>query len=170
MPALTILRHPDLSRIGDRAFLAALAHGREAWLSRDRPGSVSERIVLLLQRRPPPPAAPVESFGLIGDSAGIDAVRQAIARVAPLSTPVLVRGVGFPSCRRPFRRVGTETDFRTSRTTPGRLELTPERSEVTSKARKVTSEVREMTSERGEVISEAREVTSGRGKVTSGGR
>ena len=162
LPALTILGHPDLSRIGDRAFLAALARGREAWLSRDQPvfsapgaaagepladpflsraplrfeplgdldgGSVllhldgsrtrvtvdgepverartlspaelaegavlvlSERIVLLFQRRPPPPAGPVESFGLIGESAGIDAVRRAIERVAPLSTAVLLRG------------------------------------------------------------------------------
>jgi two-component system nitrogen regulation response regulator GlnG len=159
LPALTVLGHPDLSRIGDRAFLTALARGREAWVSRDRPsfsapgaatgepladpflsrtplrfvplddGSIrlhldgsrtrvtvegepvegartlsaaeleegavlvlSERIVLLLQRRPPPLPGSVERFGLIGDSAGIDAVRRAIARVAPLSTAVLLRG------------------------------------------------------------------------------
>ena len=162
LPVLTVLGHSDLSRIGDRAFLGALARGREAWLSRDRPsfsppgaaageplsdpflsraplrfaplddGSVclhldgsrtrvtvegepvkeartlsaaeleegavlvlSERIVLLLQRRPlplPSTGETGERFGLIGESAGIEAVCRAIERVAPLSTAVLLRG------------------------------------------------------------------------------
>ncbi len=162
LPTLTVLGHPDLSRIGDRAFLGALTRGREAWLSRDRPdfsppgaaageplsdpflsraplrfeplgdpdgGSIrlhldgsrtrvtvdgepveeartlsaaeleegavlilSERIVLLLQRRPPPLPGTGERFGLIGESAGIEAVRGAIERVAPFSTAVLLRG------------------------------------------------------------------------------
>jgi two-component system, NtrC family, nitrogen regulation response regulator GlnG len=157
--ALTILGHPDLSRIGDRAFLAELARGREALLSREQPrfaapgslageplrdpflsrqplrlrplpdggvrldvdgsrtrlgvdgeivedshafsaaeleeGAVlllSERIVLFLQRRPAPLPASEERFGLIGESAEIEALRRAIARVAPLSTAVLLRG------------------------------------------------------------------------------
>jgi two-component system, NtrC family, nitrogen regulation response regulator GlnG len=159
LPVLTVLGHSDLSRIGDRAFLGALARGREAWLSRDRPGFsppgaaggeplsdpflsraplrfvpledgsvrlhldgsrtrvtvegepveeartisaaeleegavlvLSERIVLLLQRRPPPLPGTGERFGLIGESAGIEAVCRAIERVAPLSTAVLLRG------------------------------------------------------------------------------
>jgi len=159
LPVLTVLGHPDLSRIGDRAFLGALARGRQAWLSRDRPGFsppraaageplsdpflsraplrfepldggavrlhldesrtrvtvegepveegrtlsaaqledgavlvLSERIVLLLQRRPPPLPGTGERFGLIGESAGIDAVRRAVERVAPLPMAVLLRG------------------------------------------------------------------------------
>ena len=162
LPALTVLGHPDLSRIGDRVFLGALARGREAWLSRDRPGFsppgatageplsdpflsraplrfeplddldggsirlhldgsrtrvtvegepveeartlsaaqledgavlvLSERIVLLFQRRPSPLPGTGERFGLMGESAGIDAVRRAVERVAPLSTAVLLRG------------------------------------------------------------------------------
>ena len=160
LPALTVLSHPDLSRIGDRAFLGELARGRTALLSRQQPrfaapgaavgepladpflsrqpleivplagGSVrvhragsptrlavdglpveeshaipgealddhgavlelADRIVLLLHRRPPPVPGLPERFGLIGESATMEAVRQAIARVAPLDTPVIVRG------------------------------------------------------------------------------
>jgi DNA-binding NtrC family response regulator len=157
--ALTVLGHPNLARLGDRAFLADLSRGREALLSREQPrfavpgaltgeplgdpflsrqplrfvplgdGSVqldasgsrtrlavegepvadgrivsaaeleegavlllSERIVLLLQRRPAPLSGPAERFGLIGESAEVEALRRAIARVAPLSTAVLLRG------------------------------------------------------------------------------
>ena len=159
LPVLTVLGHPDLSRIGDRALLGSLARGREVRLSRDHPGFsppgagagepladpflsraplrfeplddgsvrlhldgsrtrvtvegepveqartlsaaqleagavlvLSERIVLLLQRRPPPLPGSGERFGLIGESAGIEAVRRAIERVAPFSTGVLLRG------------------------------------------------------------------------------
>jgi two-component system nitrogen regulation response regulator GlnG len=53
---------------------------------------LSGRVALLLHRRPPPLPGPPDGFGLIGASAGIEAVRQAIARVAPLSIPVLIRG------------------------------------------------------------------------------
>ena len=38
IPALTILYHPDLSRVGDRALLGELLEGREAQLSRLEPG------------------------------------------------------------------------------------------------------------------------------------
>jgi two-component system nitrogen regulation response regulator GlnG len=37
LPALTVLSHPDLSRIGDRVFLGELVRGREALLSRQEP-------------------------------------------------------------------------------------------------------------------------------------
>jgi len=37
VPALTVLSHPDLSRIGDRVFLGELMLGREALLSRQEP-------------------------------------------------------------------------------------------------------------------------------------
>ncbi len=37
LPALTILSHPDLARIGDRVFLGELVRGREALLSRQEP-------------------------------------------------------------------------------------------------------------------------------------
>ncbi len=160
--SLTVLCHPDLARIGDRAFLGELARGRRALLSRQQPrfassgaapGTVGEpladpflsrqpleiepwgggvrvhragsptrlavdglpveeshvipgealdghgavleladRVVLLLHRRPPPVPAPPERFGLIGESAEMAAVRRAIARAAPLDTPVIVRG------------------------------------------------------------------------------
>ena len=50
------------------------------------------RVVLLLHRRPAPAPEPGDRFGLVGESAQIEAVREAIARVAPLPVPVLVRG------------------------------------------------------------------------------
>ena len=50
------------------------------------------RVVLLLHRRPAPAPERADPFGLVGESAEIEAVREAIARVAPLSVPVLVRG------------------------------------------------------------------------------
>jgi two-component system nitrogen regulation response regulator GlnG len=165
LPALTVLGHPDLSRVGDRAFLGELARGREALLSRQEPrfaapraaageplgvpflsrrplrieplpapgdagvrllrnGSptrvvangaaveesrgfsaaelddgvvieLAEQVALLLHRRPVPgPPSPIASspHGLLGESAGIEAVHQAISRAAPLAMPVLVRG------------------------------------------------------------------------------
>ena len=159
IPALTILSHPDLSRIGDRVFLGELVRGRDALLSRQEPrftapraasgepladpflsrrplrfeplpdggvalrrdGSpvqviadgvpvevdrsfsaaaltegvvleLNERIVLLLHRRPAPDPAPPASGGLLGESAEIEEVRQAIARAAPLHVPVSIRG------------------------------------------------------------------------------
>jgi DNA-binding NtrC family response regulator len=163
LPALTVLGHPDLSRVGDRAFLGELARGREALLSRQEPrfaapragageplgvpflsrrplrieplideggirlrrdGSpirvvangaaveesrcfsaaelddgvvieLSEQVALLLHRRPAPaPPSPVtaDPHGLLGESAEIEAVHQAISRAAPLAVPVLFRG------------------------------------------------------------------------------
>jgi hypothetical protein len=41
--ALTVLGHPDLSRIGDRVFLGELARGREALLSRREPRFTAPR-------------------------------------------------------------------------------------------------------------------------------
>jgi two-component system nitrogen regulation response regulator GlnG len=159
LPALTVLGHADLSRVGDRAFLSELVRGKDALLSRQEPrftaprafrgepladsflsrrplrfsplpgggvrlqrdGSptrlavdgapveesldvpaaalddgvvldLAGRVVLLLHRRPAPLAEAGDPFGLVGESAEIEAVREAIARVAPLSVPVLVRG------------------------------------------------------------------------------
>jgi two-component system nitrogen regulation response regulator GlnG len=160
LPALTVLGHPDLSRIGDRVFLGELARGREVLLSRREPrftapraamgeplgvpflsrrpirlgpladggvrlwrdGSptrviadgvtveesrdfsaaalddgvvieLSEHVVLFLQRRSAPAEAEgAEPGGLLGESAEIEAVRQAISRAAALSVPVLLRG------------------------------------------------------------------------------
>jgi len=164
LPVLTIASHPDLARIGDRAFLGELIRGREALLSREHPhfaapraaigeplgdpflsrrpfhlhalpnGSirlrrqdspirlavdgmpvdvewtvpaaalddgvvleVAGRIALLLHRRPAPasfPLKPAPSFagGLVGESPAIEAMREAISRVAALAVPVLVRG------------------------------------------------------------------------------
>jgi len=43
LPALTIASHPDLARIGDRAFLGELAQGREALLSREHPHFAAPR-------------------------------------------------------------------------------------------------------------------------------
>jgi two-component system nitrogen regulation response regulator GlnG len=53
---------------------------------------LEERIVLLFHRRPAPGPALAERFGLVGESAEIETVRQQIARVAPLPVPVLLRG------------------------------------------------------------------------------
>jgi two-component system nitrogen regulation response regulator GlnG len=53
---------------------------------------VAGRIALLLHRRPAPGAGPVFTSGMIGESPAAEAVREAVARVAPLAVPVLVRG------------------------------------------------------------------------------
>jgi two-component system nitrogen regulation response regulator GlnG len=168
LPFLTILYHPDVSRIGDRAALPELPAGRAALLSRtdpelagpgfpptspprplgdlhlsrsplrllpgNEPGAVrilvgesrtrlvadgqpvpegrdfsaaevrqgvvlelGERVVLLLHESAAPgrsglsfQAAPVG--GLIGESEGIQRVRDEIRRVADLDVPVLIRG------------------------------------------------------------------------------
>jgi len=159
LTVLTVLGHPDLSRVGDRAFLGELLRGRDALLSRQEPrftaprafrgepladsflsrrplrfsplpgggvrlhrdGSptrlavdgtpleesmdvsaaalddgvlldLAGRVVLLLHRRPAPLAEAGDTFGLVGESAEVEAVREAVARVAPLPVPVLVRG------------------------------------------------------------------------------
>jgi len=159
LPVLTVASHPELARIGDRAFLVELTHGREALLSREHPlfaapraaggeslgdpfrsrrpfhlcslpnGSirlrrqespirlavdgipvdaewtvpaaalddgvvleVAGRIALLLHRRPPAAAGHATVGGLVGESPAIEAVREALARAAPLAAPVLVRG------------------------------------------------------------------------------
>ncbi len=159
LPALTVLGHPDLGRIGGRVLLGELAGGREALLARHQPrftdpvsgrgaplddpflsrrplrfvpladggvelarggcrmsvavggvelageialdagaldgGVVLElarRVVLLLHRHPPEEEAPGERFGLVGESAAMTAVRAAVANVAGLEVPVLVRG------------------------------------------------------------------------------
>ncbi|MCP4655295.1 MAG: sigma-54 factor interaction domain-containing protein, partial [bacterium] len=169
LPALTILAHPDLDRIGDRVLLGELACGRELLLSRHLPrfgppgssacgtplsdpflsrrplrleclsggnppfvplrgnlrlhsdqsrtpvaidgtpvdGSrtipverldegvvleMAQRIVLLLHRHPPAPCEATDCFGLVGESAELEQVRTAIAHVADLDVPVLIRG------------------------------------------------------------------------------
>jgi two-component system nitrogen regulation response regulator GlnG len=159
LPALTVLGHPDLARVGDRVFLGELARGREAMLSRKEPrftapratageplgvpflsrrplrlgpladggvrllcdGSptrvvadgvtveercdfsaaaledgvvleLSEHVVLLLHRRPAPAAEAPGQAELLGESAEMEALRQAISRAAPLAVPVLLRG------------------------------------------------------------------------------
>ena len=43
LPALTVLSHPDLARIGDRVFLGELVRGREALLSRQEPRFTAPR-------------------------------------------------------------------------------------------------------------------------------
>jgi two-component system nitrogen regulation response regulator GlnG len=57
---------------------------------------LADRVTLLLQRRPAPLPAPFpgtgRGFGLLGESAGMEAVRQAVSRVAALPTAVLLRG------------------------------------------------------------------------------
>jgi FtsP/CotA-like multicopper oxidase with cupredoxin domain len=53
---------------------------------------LGERIALLLQCRPPASPAPAGSGGLLGESAEIEAVRQAIRHAAPLAVPVSIRG------------------------------------------------------------------------------
>jgi two-component system nitrogen regulation response regulator GlnG len=45
LPALTVLSHPDLARIGDRVFLGELVRGREALLSRQEPRLTAPRAV-----------------------------------------------------------------------------------------------------------------------------
>jgi two-component system, NtrC family, nitrogen regulation response regulator GlnG len=45
LPALTVLSHPDLSRIGDRVFLGELVRGRELLLSRQEPRFAAPRAV-----------------------------------------------------------------------------------------------------------------------------
>ncbi|MES1240734.1 MAG: sigma 54-interacting transcriptional regulator [Acidobacteriota bacterium] len=159
LPVLTILGHPDLSRIGDRAFLGELARGRTALLSRQEPNfaapraaageplgvpflsrkplrieplpeggvrllrdgsptrvvaggtaveescsfsaaelddgvvvELADQVALLLHRRPAPVPKPSPPHGLLGESAGIEAVHLAISRAAPLAVPVLFRG------------------------------------------------------------------------------
>ncbi len=50
------------------------------------------RVALCLQTRQAPASPLPDRFGLVGESAGMEAVRQAVARVAPLGVPVLLRG------------------------------------------------------------------------------
>jgi len=159
LPALTILGHPELGRIGERVLLGELTAGRGVELSRhqpsfappgggfgrpladpflsrrplrlsaadgggvriDRDGSrthlavdgeavaegctvaagavdggvvleLARRVVLLLHRATPGDRDRPDDFGLVGESDAMVAVRRAIARVADLDVPVLVRG------------------------------------------------------------------------------
>ncbi|MCP3964378.1 MAG: sigma-54-dependent Fis family transcriptional regulator [bacterium] len=159
VPALTILGHPDIDRVGDRVLLGELVSGREVLLSRhqphfaapgafggaalgdpflsrspirfeplpagdvrlhrDRCGSsvlidgapledhrdilagalddgvlveLASRLVLLLHHASPERDESTERFRLVGDSDGIEQVRQAIRRVAELDIPVLLLG------------------------------------------------------------------------------
>jgi len=156
---LTIVGHPDLRRIGERAPLLATDEGRETLLSRLEPtfappgggrrypladpylsrrplflapaphGGVrlssrgnsasvivageplvddrafsseeiaagvvlllSQRVVLLLHRFQPTPEPDLPSYGLIGESDAMLAVRRQIRQVADLELPVLLRG------------------------------------------------------------------------------
>ncbi|MCP4660459.1 MAG: sigma-54-dependent Fis family transcriptional regulator, partial [bacterium] len=53
---------------------------------------MAQRIVLLLHRHPPAPCEVTDCFGLVGKSAELEQVRTAIAHVADLDVPVLIRG------------------------------------------------------------------------------
>jgi two-component system nitrogen regulation response regulator GlnG len=160
VPGLTLLYHPDLERIGERALLPGLASGREELLSRSQPdfvppdrplrrpledtylsrqpfhllpgpepGSVrlaragsrtpvaangepvaeertfsageveqgvvlllANRVVLLLSPLTPVSAAGLPRFGLVGEGPAAIQLRREILRVAPVATPVLIRG------------------------------------------------------------------------------
>jgi two-component system nitrogen regulation response regulator GlnG len=160
IPGLTLLYHPDLERVGERALLPGLVSGREEILSRtqpdfappDRPlrrplessylsrqplrmlpgpepGSIhlacsgsrtpvaangehvaeertfsaeeveqgvvlllADRLVLLLSRLTPVSAAGLPQLGLIGEGPSAIQLRREILRVAPVTTPVLIRG------------------------------------------------------------------------------
>jgi two-component system nitrogen regulation response regulator GlnG len=160
VPGLTLLYHPDLERIGERALLPGLAGGHEELLSRgqpdfappDRPlrrpledtylsrrplrllpgpepGSIrlardgggtpvaangeevaeerafsaaevergvvlllAGRVVLLLSPLSPVSAAGLPRFGLVGEGPPALQLRREILRVAPVMTPVLIRG------------------------------------------------------------------------------
>ncbi|MEZ4301793.1 MAG: sigma 54-interacting transcriptional regulator [Polyangiaceae bacterium] len=56
------------------------------------PIELAERIVLLLHLRDPAARAPADTMGMVGHSAQISAVRSAIASIADLEVPVLIRG------------------------------------------------------------------------------
>ena len=160
VPGLTLLYHPDLERIGERALLPGLPSGYGELLSRslpdfvppDRPlrrpledgylsrqplrllpgpepGSVrleragsstsvaangehvaeerafsaaevergvvlllADRVVLLLSPLTPVSAAGLPRFGLVGEGPAAIQLRREILRVAPVTTPVLIRG------------------------------------------------------------------------------
>ncbi len=159
VPGLTILAHPDVGRIGERAALTALMSGNAVALSRLEPSFgapgeaqrrpmavphlsrqplklvatgvdsfrllrnrsrtrvladgvavdqsydfsaedvergivllLADRVALILHPLDPAPPMDVPRFGLVGESTGIVAVRQQIARVADLKVPALVRG------------------------------------------------------------------------------
>ncbi len=53
---------------------------------------LADRVALVLHPLDPAPPMDVPRFGLVGESTGIVAVRQQIARVADLKVPALVRG------------------------------------------------------------------------------
>ncbi|HEY2294484.1 MAG TPA: sigma 54-interacting transcriptional regulator [Thermoanaerobaculia bacterium] len=160
VPGLTLLYHPDLERIGERALLPGLNSGREELLSRSQPdfvppdrplrrpledtylsrqplrllpgpepGSVrlaragsgtplaangehvaeertfsaaeverggvlllADRMVLLLSPLTPVSAAGLPRFDLVGEGPSAIQLRREILRVAPVTTPVLIRG------------------------------------------------------------------------------
>ncbi|MES1241890.1 MAG: sigma 54-interacting transcriptional regulator [Acidobacteriota bacterium] len=90
-----VLLHLDGSRTRVSVDGEAVAESRTLSAAELEDGAVlllADRVVLLLQRRPAPLPGPAGGFGLLGESAGLEAVRRAVARVAPLPTAVLLRG------------------------------------------------------------------------------
>jgi len=103
-----VSRKPLLfEQVGERVRVTAAADGKQ--LVRDEPlrGSrefgpeelaegvplvLAGRVVLLLHLSSPEAGEPLESLGMVGESAGVRRMRKHIERVADLDVPVLIRG------------------------------------------------------------------------------
>ncbi len=103
VPALTIVSHPDLSRIGDRCVLEALGAGREVLLSRSAPELVRAGSVLgapladpFVSRTPirisPAPDQRIRITGDGGTAIAIDGTEL----TGPIELGPLVPGAGVP--------------------------------------------------------------------------
>ena len=71
---------------------------------------LGDRVALLLHRRPSAPAPSETADGMVGGSAALDTVRQAVARVAPLDVSVLLlgeSGTGKELVARALHRAGS---------------------------------------------------------------
>jgi two-component system nitrogen regulation response regulator GlnG len=90
-----VLLHLDGSRTRVTIDGEPVAESRTLSAAEMEEGAVvvlADRVTLLLQRRPAPLPGAGGAFGLLGESAGMEAVRQAVSRVAALPTAVLLRG------------------------------------------------------------------------------
>ena len=103
-----ISRKPLLfEQVGERVRITAAEEGKLLYAGEPLRGSrefsaeelaegvplvLAGRVVLLLHLSSPEAGEPLDSMGMVGESAGVRRIRKHIARVADLEVPVLIRG------------------------------------------------------------------------------